>query len=679
MLGCSGSNTTVGPVAKVVVSPTTLSLNVGEVSQVTGTPEDARGNAVFTATVTYSVSPNPGPVDVSATGLVCAGKWDSLTNPINCTPGSTGTATITAATTANGGFSATVPVSVHEHVDVVSVQAVSPPAAGCVSQGATAPANSVQYQATALSTNPAVCAGLGASTPCTVPGVGNPIWTTDQPTVANLANQPSGQAANLETVTAGAPGLANIFASVSNVVSTPAAFTTCPAATISTHLSGSQSTSVTLSGTASQQLTADVLDTQGVKFTSITLSWNSSQPHVANAGGSGVVTAVSPGTSSISSACTPPLCNIGLNPIYGNLVNVTVSGTSSQTVYVTTTATPAAGTSTLLVPIVNNAAGTPISLPADTTVNSMLLNPLGTAVYLGTDKGLTVLNPTTSTAAPPVTSLTGKVLAISPDGNHLIISDANNPTPSSRLVYIYNTANGTLDATLSIPNATAAQFSPDNFKAFIVGGNTLYIWSSKLALRTVNLGGTGSDVSVLPSGHVAFAASQVGDNVVAVCNNQVFPTINTGAPLFIGAVPNATGAVDVTNSAVDQFDVAVSSGCPPSFTNSAPSAYAFAGIGSFTPFQLLMTPDSSRAVVISDKGVLIYHIGATATGGSTSAVSLPVQPTMGAVTLDSTTVYVGATDSTVHVIDLTGNGGAGTDKQSISVSVRPDLVAVRPQ
>jgi hypothetical protein len=681
LLGCSGSGTGIGPVSQMVVSPPTLSLNIGEVSQVTGTPEDARGNAVYSATVTYAVTPVGGAVDVSTGGLVCAGKWDSDTNPVNCTPGSPGAATITATTTVSGqNFSATVPVTVHEHVDQVTLQPVPNPAPTCVSQGAAAPANTLQYQAKAYTKCTTSNTGLCEITQ----DFGAPTWTTDQPTVAelNLTTQPANQSDSEETVTAGNPGVAHIFATVSGVTSLPVPFSSCAAASISTHVSGSSSTSFTLSGPSTQQLQADVTDSQGVPFTSITVSWNSSQPHVATAGAGGVVSAVSPGTSGISSACTPPACNVGLNPVYGNLVTATVSGTSLQSVYVTTTAPPASGSNNSLIPIVNNVAGTAIALPTGATINSMVFNPLGTTAYLGSDQGLIVLAAVTNTVVPPVTTVTGKVLAISPDGNHVIVSDAGNPTPGSRVVYVYNTANSTLDATLNISNATAAEFSPDGYKAFIVGGNTLYVWGLKVALQTVLLGGTGNNVSVLPSGHVALAAVQgAGDEVVAVCNNQTLSTISAASPAFVRAIPNADGGVDVTTSGVDQFDVTVSGGCPPNYTNSAPSPYTFSGVASFTPFQLLMTPDSSRAIVISDHGVLVYHVGATATAGSTSVVPLSgsATPTTGGVSLDSTTTYVGGSDGNVHVIDLTANSGAGGEKQAISVSVKPDLVAIRPQ
>ncbi len=691
LLGCSGSNSSVGPAVKVVASPATLSLNDGEVSQVVGTAEDAMGNAVFSATVTYAVTSGNGVQVASATGLVCAGTWDA--SFINCTPlplplqPNQISATITITATSGGQtFTTTVPVSVHEHVDLVTVAAQSPPAAGCVSQGAAAPANTEVYVASAWSTDPNVC-GAGPN-PCPILGVGTFTFTTDQPTIANTVSQPANEPGNQITVTAAQPGMANIFATVSGVTSTPAPFASCAAASISTHVSGSPNTSFSLSGTATQQLQADVVDSQGVPFTALTLSWNSSQPHVATAGASGVISAVSPGTAGISTACSPPTCNLGFNSgssaVYGNLVTATVTGTSAQTVYATTTATPAAGSNNSIIPIANNTAGTAIALPTDTTVNSMVFNPLGTSGYLGTDKGLIVLSPASNTLASPITTVTGKVLAISPDGSHIIVSDGNNPTPANRVVYVYNAANGSLDATLNISNATAASFSPDGYKAFIVGGNTLYVWGPKVALQPVpsGLGGAGNDVSVLPSGQVAFAAVQgVGDDVVEVCNNQMFSPINTGSPAFVRALPDAAGAVDVTTSAVDQFDVTLSGGCPPTFTNSAPSSYAFSGVASFTPSQLLMTPDSSKAIIISDHGVLIYQVGATATAGSTSVVLLSgsATPTTGGVTLDSTTLYVGGSDSNVHVIDLTANSGAGNDKQSISVSVQPDLVAGRPQ
>ena len=65
--------------------------------------------------------------------------------------------------------------------------------------------------------------------------------------------------------------------------------------------------------------------------------------------------------------------------------------------------------------------------------------------------------------------MTGKVLAVSPNGNTVIVSDTF-ATPNQ--VFIFNSSNNSSVA-LNITGATAADFSPDNLKAYIVAAPKL--------------------------------------------------------------------------------------------------------------------------------------------------------------------------------------------------------------
>src|SRR5437899_7309434 len=83
--GCGGGNgTSVGTASTVTVTPASLSLDFGQVAQLSTTVKDAGGNTILTLTPTYSSSSSS--VTVSTGGLVCAGTWDSLTIPVVCTP-----------------------------------------------------------------------------------------------------------------------------------------------------------------------------------------------------------------------------------------------------------------------------------------------------------------------------------------------------------------------------------------------------------------------------------------------------------------------------------------------------------------------------------------------------------------------------------------------------------------
>jgi hypothetical protein len=167
------------------------------------------------------------------------------------------------------------------------------------------------------------------------------------------------------------------------------------------------------------------------------------------------------------------------------------------------------------------------------TPNSMMFNPQGARIYFGSDQGLMFLDvggsaasvtPVSAASTPCNVSLCGKVLAISPDGNRVVVSDANS---SPHQVYIYNassTATAPIDLVLSCPAslgsnctaiATAAAFSPDEMKIFILGvatdqsgnlSNTLSVYSSVDAFRTVALSAPAAPNNFSPASDVAFSA-----------------------------------------------------------------------------------------------------------------------------------------------------------------------------
>src|SRR5438128_12680081 len=78
LAGCGGGNNVpagTGVPTSITVSPSSLSLNPGQVAQLTPTFLDANGNAVGNTVFTYAAT---RAVQVSTNGLVCAGTWDSL-------------------------------------------------------------------------------------------------------------------------------------------------------------------------------------------------------------------------------------------------------------------------------------------------------------------------------------------------------------------------------------------------------------------------------------------------------------------------------------------------------------------------------------------------------------------------------------------------------------------------
>ena len=209
VLSCSkGVSTQVvtNPVpARVSLSPApNASLEVGKTLGFVAFAANSLGNNV-TETFTYQ-STNPSALTVSNNGVACAGSWDSLAAPTVCTPGSTGTAQITAV--ANGVSSPPVTVYVHQHVTRVVIQAVpgQPPtlSTSCLSKGAPLGPEKVLYQAFAY-------AGTAGTTDITS-SVGQFVWTAATVSGQGFAgapvilSAPTGTPINERLATAGNPG-----------------------------------------------------------------------------------------------------------------------------------------------------------------------------------------------------------------------------------------------------------------------------------------------------------------------------------------------------------------------------------------------------------------------------------------------------------------------------------------
>ena len=272
-----------------------------------------------------------------------------------------------------------------------------------------------------------------------------------------------------------------------------------------------------------------------------------------------------------------------------------------------------------------------------------------------------------------------------------------------------------------VTGGVSAAISPDGSKVYIVTGQgtqqkpggKLYVYHPGLPLLTQDLSGNGMGsidptstqaVTFFPTGIMAYIANSGAhaDDVAALtqpaCIDAIAGSIPVGnSPTHVAALSSATlfpfgsvipVAVDANSPNIDEVDVDATSAaaCPLAITNSFTS-HSFAGVNSFTPVQLLVTPNSQIAIILtSDQGVLVYNVGTK----QTSVVTLnggqgqpPPQPLSGGVTPDSASLYVGATDGNVHRIDLTQT--RPTDSQTIAVSLcpsvatcNPDFLVVRP-
>ncbi len=716
--------------ANVLLTPAaTASLDVGATLSFTAQPQDNANNNL-TQPVSYASS-NTAVVTIAANGIACAGTWDSISSPQVCTPGPTGVSQITGS--AQGITSPPTTVYVHQHIDSISISPLptqSNPGGPCVTKGQT-----FEFAATAFS--------RGADITSTVGRFG---WSTVNSTVVSLSTTASGLTQNQVKVTAGVPGVSTTFATLGNVISIPFDFITCPVQSITLAANGNSGNPIILTEGASQVITATVKDSLGNVITGVPLTWTSSEPAsvsvaagaISESAPSGTVSTPAAGGASVIASCTPPSCNIGFQPslpIYpqasiGVVVTPTPGSTAvAATLYVSSTgcqATPACFSTLVPVSVPANTVGTESTLPA--TPDSLIFSRDGTNAYLGTDlgelgtKGL--MKFAASATAPAVTqntSLVGKAISISPDGNKLVVSDIADPN-SAPQVFIFDTGANTATA-IQLPSGTtsvAADFSPDSLKAFIVAStgssSTLYVYSKIDALQTISLSTGTNDVAFLPSGNFGYIADHAIPqlSLVPTCDNppsSTPPLVETSAttappstirPLVDGRM------LTVEPPGIELFTPTIGgTGCAfprpypgtldmitGDLTVSNTTAFSNLGQGNFIPKQLIISQDSSTAYILANDAnnnplgvIFVFNIP----NHTSSAISLTGNaiPLRAALTPDGTVLYVGASDGTVHAVSTV----AGGDFQQIAfplglcrnatgspfaTTCNPDLIALRP-
>src|SRR5579864_5583624 len=332
LAACSSSNPT-HVVANQVPGSISLtpspnaSLELGKTQALAAT---ARNSAGTTIAETFSFqSSNPAVVTVAENGNACAGTWDSLTVPTICTPGTTGTAEVTAI--AQGVSSPPVTVYVHQRITNIVISQVpnQPPTLSTLCLSKRAPSGnpeSTLYQASAFSGNTDITASVGPFSWQTVLTSGQTTSAVTLATppagTAECPSGPQGQCLNQQLATASTPGSSSFFASASGVNSQPLEFTTCPVQTISISALENPATSFLVNTGTSTTLNATVTDVLGMNITGVPLTWSSSNPIAVKVSGAtstvfgsvGTVSASAIGAGAVTASCTPPSCNGGITP-----------------------------------------------------------------------------------------------------------------------------------------------------------------------------------------------------------------------------------------------------------------------------------------------------------------------------------------------------------------------------
>jgi hypothetical protein len=621
-----------------------------------------------------------------------------------------------------------VTVFVHQHVAKIVLQEFNPtfpppPPVSCVTS---ASVNGVQnfkdYQAFAFTQD-----GTDITS-----GIGNIQFQQVSGSIVSLStsepelNNNNGTQITQVRATSGSPGITQIFASAGGVNSAPIPFETCLISSIQLQVGADTSnTTFSVNKGSTANVTATVLDRLGNQLQKAPLTWASLSPANATVSSTTLTSAVTTtnvGGTAIMASCIPPNCNIGSqtglppneHPVYpSNVITGSITGTGgTATVYVTSTCKsagiPIPGCQPALLPITtkNNLIGNRIVLPS--APNTFMFDPQGKKAYLGSSDGLMVFSPGTPAGSSPVVQINaapGTLLAISNDASKALVADTVH-TPNQ--VFIVDTsASSSALTSLLIPGATAAAFSPDGFKTFIVGAAApqcaapnnqaaLYVFSPFEALQSVCLSGAAQAVSFYANGGFAYFNGGAPNALTAfnTCDNSVAEA-NIPVPrlpaLFQTALDGAH-AIGVDSPGLDILTTSplpANAACPYSVTTT--NTFVNLGQGDFTPIQLIVTPDSQRAYILTSNlgSVFVYNFGVN----TVSAIPLAgnVAPLNGSLSADGSQLYVGATDNAVHAIST----ATGVDLQQIAMPLNnvtnsnaictnipgtcaPDLIAFQP-
>lgn len=513
-------------VASIDLEPRTtgISLAFGQTRQIPSpSAKTCKGATASVAAYTYGTTNNQL-VDISPSGNMCAGTWNhnsgggiadyTICNFPKPLPNSGGLPYAGVFITASASTVTSNPLEVYVHAPVTSVSLVGPQQ--CLSQGVLA---QLDAQACYSTTNaagqpvnsllckpPTVTDATQFACPLpTVNGVQVPASSIPSCSTAIGAltyNVGTASVASINSVTnqitAEQPGTTVITASVAGSGSSAGYFSTCPPESISVTLANG-STVGTITKGATQNLVTTVKDTNGVTITGLTLDYQSTDPVDISVGAAGAVSTAFPGVASVNAICQPATCNpspineVGLYgtglAISSNPVTITTPGTASDYVWFS-----APGQSQYVIPVelISGTVGSTVRLPY--VPNSMVVDRLGTNLYLGSSHGVMVYSTASNSITKQDPNVPGVVLAVSPNNQTLLIND-----PIRQTFYLYTVSSGAFTTfggmghaaswtpdskTLYVTDSAALNRLPEN----VAAGITAH--TDKLYVNNVNTGWT---------------------------------------------------------------------------------------------------------------------------------------------------------------------------------------------
>jgi hypothetical protein len=733
-LGKSSGNSGNGGVQSITMSPSSeVSLETGGTQVFSATARDGLGRTILGIDIQFVVTSGTNgaaPLSVASNGAACAGTWDATAT--QCTPGTAGVAIVTAV--ASGHSSPATTVYVHQHIDSIQIrQAESqPPQYDCFSQGQT-----WQFEAVAYNNGVDISDTVGPiSWSSSNPGVvtPTPIVNPLQPNVLNRV-QTTARIPGITQLFANASGTTS--------APFPYTTCLIQAIYLQIGGQNTAGNSITVNNGGGVPVTAIAVDTLcGVANNSPladrTLTWSTSNPEViafsttTNTSRSNSASArANLGGAILTASCSPPSCNVGLPgltpsgelvpslPIYASdydvahppatkcqlpsltkaygAIAVNVTSTSKTPTYTAWAATTGCAdvvgcTSALfsLAPTASgtNAVGTILNLPR--TPNSMMFNHQSSArVYFGTNEGLMYVDvgatfpsvvQVSNSPTPCNVSLCGKVLTISNDGRLVVVSDTVS-TPSQ--VYIFDgsgSSGAPVDFIIPGETATAAAFSPDQLKLFILtSSGKVFVHSTVDALAPLQLTAAATDVAFSADGSFAYVAGTPASSVSAysTCSLPDVPSVNLGSvatsstplklfpspvippPLelngFLLATQNilalepSTGSIEFLTAQYRQdplVDGQFTCNPPviPPTTGFTKGQSFDLGQGNFTPLYTQLVADGSVLLIVAKNipAVLLFKVS----DGTTTSIPLHggSLPLAASASTDGSQVYIAASD-----------------------------------
>jgi hypothetical protein len=336
--------------------------------------------------------------------------------------------------------------------------------------------------------------------------------------------------------------------------------------------------------------------------------------------------------------------------------------------------------------------------------NSMVISNDGSSIYMGSTFEIMTFSATSNTLTSQDTSVTGAVLAVSPDGSTLVITD-----PIRQFVYLYTAGSGGIQTQFG-GVGTHAVFSPDSQTVYITEGTVdascaagdvtisttcvkpnpqLLVHSLFTGWYQTNSAQATTDVAIaVPTVGAFFGCNPTSARsycpvTTTTTANGESSTTNIFYP-DAGVIAPASSRITATNDGLHVLgatttaftDLAIPNGLPigncplpdatpqnfattPVFTGALPGVTATAITG------VLPTSDSKTAfVTYTGTGGVVpaYTPQATGAGALTTiplstAVGTPIAPIVGVISADNQTFYAGTSgDNAVHLITKQTDG-----------------------